>query len=518
MDHEVASFFGTLGLKINEGEWKRADARIMGLRGAIANGLAKASARVEGILGSLGAKLGAAFGAVKVVQLSDSYTSLENRLRQVSKGQEHLSTLMDESFAIAQRTRSSWTATGEAFVRLSNATKEMNISEERRLKLVETLNMALQSSGATASEAASGTLQLMQGLAAGALQGDEFRSIAEQLPDLMDLFAKEMKVSRGELKKLGAEGKITSKVVVAALENASDSIRDKFGASTKTAGQLWTVFTNRMTLAAGNFARDANLIGAIETVLNGLADVLPYIAQALTAVAKGIGEVFDFLSSGSDEAMAVLIGIATTIAAIVVPALYSMAAGWIAALAPILAVVAAVAAVALGVIKLVKHWDKIRAIAGRAWDWIKGKAVGFVDYMRSLPGRILDSFRAMVDSIRQFFADVFDWIIAEAKKLPGRIPILGRLGRALGEGTGAIVNAITGDTHLDAIDTITEAPATVAAPTFTPPPPSSGGRSVVVGPTTVNVHAAPGMDEERIGEIAGAAAREQLDNALRAED
>jgi hypothetical protein len=48
----------------------------------------------------------------------------------------------------------------------------------------------------------------------------------------------------------------------------------------------------------------------------------------------------------------------------VIPALLAMAAAWIVALAPILLIVAAVALVAYGIIKLIKHWDQVRACRG----------------------------------------------------------------------------------------------------------------------------------------------------------
>ena len=49
-------------------------------------------------------------------------------------------------------------------------------------------------------------LQLTQGLASGQLQGDEFRSIAENAPMIENIIAKSMGVSRGELKELASEG------------------------------------------------------------------------------------------------------------------------------------------------------------------------------------------------------------------------------------------------------------------------------------------------------------------------
>jgi len=72
-------------------------------------------------------------------------------------------------------------------------------------------------SGTSAAAASGAFLQLSQALGSGRLQGDEFRSIAEQVPGILQLVSKEMGVTVGELKKLGSDGKITSDILINAL-------------------------------------------------------------------------------------------------------------------------------------------------------------------------------------------------------------------------------------------------------------------------------------------------------------
>ena len=77
--------------------------------------------------------------------------------------------------------------------------------------------------GTTGENKKNAMIQLTQGLASGQLQGDEFRSIAENAPMIENIIAKTMGVSRGELKKLASEGKVTAEVIKKAmLENADD--------------------------------------------------------------------------------------------------------------------------------------------------------------------------------------------------------------------------------------------------------------------------------------------------------
>lgn len=207
-----------------------------------------------GANGALNGIVGATAGlltAREALDMADSYIGLENRLRQVTKSQAELNATMGRIKQIANTTRSDLSATGESYVRLVQATKGMGVSQERAFKITETLSMALQSSGASASEAAAGTLQLMQALGAGALQGDEFRSVAENMPMLLDVLSKQLGVTRGQLKALGADGKITTDVMIKALEAFGPDARRTFEQSEETFGQFATRMKNNASAFLG---------------------------------------------------------------------------------------------------------------------------------------------------------------------------------------------------------------------------------------------------------------------------
>lgn len=88
-------------------------------------------------------------------------------------------------------------------------------------------NATALASGTSAAAASGAFLQLSQALGSGRLQGDEFRSIAEQVPGILRLVSDEMGVTVGELKKLGSDGKITSDILINALAKGFDLNKDK---------------------------------------------------------------------------------------------------------------------------------------------------------------------------------------------------------------------------------------------------------------------------------------------------
>lgn len=56
-------------------------------------------------------------------------------------------------------------------------------------------------------------MQISQAMAAGRLQGDEFRSVMENAPMVANAIAQYMGKSKGELKELSSQGLITADIV-----------------------------------------------------------------------------------------------------------------------------------------------------------------------------------------------------------------------------------------------------------------------------------------------------------------
>ena len=116
----------------------------------------------------------------------------------------------------------------EGYSQLYAALRGTGIGAEQLEVLFVGLTKAAIASGASSAEASAGLLQLKQGLAAGSLQGDELRSVLESIPALSQAIAQQLGVNVGQLKQLGADGKITSDVLFAAAKQfAGQTVRAK---------------------------------------------------------------------------------------------------------------------------------------------------------------------------------------------------------------------------------------------------------------------------------------------------
>ena len=116
-----------------------------------------------------------------LVRHADAYTEINNRLRLVTESEAGLVRVRGELFDISQRTRTAFETNATLYSRLSLAAASLGRSETEVLQVTELLNKQLAIGGSTGAEAANGLIQFAQGIASGRLQGDELRSVLENL-------------------------------------------------------------------------------------------------------------------------------------------------------------------------------------------------------------------------------------------------------------------------------------------------------------------------------------------------
>ena len=102
------------------------------------------------------------------------------------------------------------------------------------MKEIETVflgfNTIAVEAGLNATEASAAFTQLAQGLGSGRLQGDEFRSIAEQVPQLLSAISAETGIAEGKLKDFASKGLLESDIILRALNRSLDEGADKIDA------------------------------------------------------------------------------------------------------------------------------------------------------------------------------------------------------------------------------------------------------------------------------------------------
>lgn len=236
--------------------------------------------------------VGIGIGIREVIQLTDTFTNLQNRLRTVTQGQDQLTQVTEELFQIARRTRSSFEGTIELYARVGLAARDLGVSQRQLTQFTESLNQAIILSGASGAEAQAGLIQLSQGLASGALRGDELRSVLEQLPAVADVIAQELGVTRGELRELGSQGEITADIVLRAFANAREELSQRFGVTVPTISQAFIILRNQVIRVVGEFVTASGASRSFANAIITIANNAETILRAFSALSITIGTTF----------------------------------------------------------------------------------------------------------------------------------------------------------------------------------------------------------------------------------
>lgn len=200
------------------------------------------------------------------VALADEYTSLNARLALVAGSQSNVAALNDMIYESAQRARGGYMDMAKAVASLSVNARDAFPDPRKTVQFMEGMQKLFVIGGASKENQQFAMLQLQQSLASGRLQGDEFRSITENAPILQDMIAKTMKVSRGELKQLSAQGEITADIIKRAIFENMDEINDKFESMPKRWSDHFTDFKNVVLKSFAPIAERINRLANSEGV------------------------------------------------------------------------------------------------------------------------------------------------------------------------------------------------------------------------------------------------------------
>ncbi|NNA20465.1 tape measure protein [Pseudomonas lundensis] len=245
--------------------------------------------------GSAFAALGAGQVAREVIRLTDAFKSMQGSLALVSASTGAASQAFSELLGMANNTGSSLESTVALYTRLANATKGVGYSQEQLLNVTDAINKAFVVSGATAQEASNAAIQLSQGLAAGALRGEELNSVMEQGPRITRALADYLGVTNGQIRAMAVEGKITAEVVTNALLRSLSSLNEELDRMPRRFEQASTALKNNFLAAVGQVDIDP-LISSVDALATSLAD--PKVIDGIQRVASGIGSLVAVGGSG----------------------------------------------------------------------------------------------------------------------------------------------------------------------------------------------------------------------------
>lgn len=182
--------------------------------------------------------------ALKGMNITDEFINTNARIGLINDGLQTQAELQEKIFQSAKRARGSYTDMAGAISKMGLLADESFGSNDELIAFTELVQKSFKVGGASQSEQSSAMLQLSQAMAAGKLQGDEFRSIMENAPMIAQAIADYTGKSKGELKELSSEGAITADIIKNSMFAMSDEINSKFETMPITFADIWNRIKN----------------------------------------------------------------------------------------------------------------------------------------------------------------------------------------------------------------------------------------------------------------------------------
>ncbi|WFC43259.1 tape measure protein [Pseudoxanthomonas sp. SE1] len=223
------------------------------------------------------------YGALRAVktyaELADQAANLSARLRLATKDQQAFEGAYRGTYEIAQRTSSEWNSVAGLYARLSQST---SLGQNQILALTETIGQTFQVSGAGAQEADRGITQLTQAIAGGVLRAEEFNTLIETAPRLVQALADHFGVSFGKVRKLVNDGKVSTQDLLDALEKSADAIQEEFTRLPLTVSRATQQLKTSLLALVGGADEATGASGDLANAISGLAGTLsdPATVQA----------------------------------------------------------------------------------------------------------------------------------------------------------------------------------------------------------------------------------------------
>lgn len=454
--------------------------------------------KADGLKTAFGTLKGVMFTALAVagvggiIATADDMQTLTSQIKIATTSTEDYAHAMSEIERIAMGNMVSLDSVGQLYASNERSLKQLGKSQDEVIKFTENITTAMRVSGGSAESQAAALTQLGQAMASGVLRGDEFNSVAEQAPVIMELMADSLGVTTGKLRDMAKEGKLTSKVVYDALAgaSASDKLAEKSKKmSTTISGAMQNIQTQwRLGVDAimnGEGGLSSVLAGSINSIALGMSsfvDSLPAINQAITdAIAKAkemglaflesdfgqatiqiakdafeqlksamqgvadiAGDVKAFFEKNPELAIALASGAGAAAGAFLlfkgvlivwagVATLAAAAGGALAAVmavltSPITLVIAAFAALVAAGVYVYRNWDTIKQKANDAWQSIKETWQGVGEW-----------FGELWDKVKQTF---FNWLSQMPKPVQDMVANIGEIFSTIVDVAGAVWDGI----------------------------------------------------------------------------
>lgn len=221
----------------------------------------------------------------EVLNLSDQMASAAMSLDRVNDGLQTAQDLQNMVYLAGERSRSSYLGMAAAVSNMGAAAGDAFGNSQEIVAFTEQVSKQFQIAGMDPGGTDEAMQQMAQMMGSGVMGAEEYNSLLEQAPNMIQTIADYLGVPQEKLEDMAAAGQITADTVKAAMFAAADETNAKFESMPKTFEQIRTSMENTGLMA-------------VRPLLNGLSEIAN--SEAFQGLVSHAGEAFALLAAAAE--------------------------------------------------------------------------------------------------------------------------------------------------------------------------------------------------------------------------
>lgn len=248
------------------------------------------AAKGAGIFGKFGSVIGAFAGisaAQQILQMTESYGEMSERVQMATKSQAEFEMVQQRLLASANETYRSLKQTQETYILTASSLRSMGYDANQALEVTESLALSFVKNATSVARADNAISAFSKSLSKGKVEADSWESIIVAIPSIADDMALSLGKSSAEIRKMGAEGKITANQLSTGLRASLDANREAAAGMATTVKDAYTQLTNNLSVFLGEANKTNEVTATMSLALQGVAANIETISKVLASAGVG---------------------------------------------------------------------------------------------------------------------------------------------------------------------------------------------------------------------------------------
>lgn len=267
--------------------------------------LGKEAQTAQNPLSSLGAAIAAlvtAQGAMSLIRMAEGYGEMAERIRMATDSATEYENVQARLLATANATYRPLREAQELYILTADSLRSMGYNTNQAIDVVDSMSYSFVKNATSAERANNATSAFTGAIMTGKLEADAWKTVIAAIPTIIGDLAKSTGLGAAEIRKMGAEGKLTAQLLSEGLRQSLDENKAAADGMATTVKDAFTAASNALSVYIGEANLANGTTGLLSKSILLFADNLDTVVTLLTVL--GAGALAKYITSTTLAAIA----------------------------------------------------------------------------------------------------------------------------------------------------------------------------------------------------------------------